>query len=147
LYVRPINYSLTATAPRFDTVKKAVHITANVTIHVDVTLTEDAVTHNVNVEARAATVDIDNAAHPETLSRQEMDDLPTGRYMQSIASYVPGGHLNLPDTGGSQQIEQNYISVHGNGAGHDTYMLDGMLVNTTYLDRTSQQYIENAAIE
>jgi hypothetical protein len=52
-----------------------------------------------------ATVDVD--AHPETFTRAEMDALPTGRYMQSIASYAPGTHLNLPDIGGSQQIEQN----------------------------------------
>ncbi len=63
------------------------------------------------------------------------------------ASYVPGAHLNLPDIGGSQQIEQNYISVHGSGSIHDTYMLDGMLVNTTYADGQIQQYIDNAAIQ
>ena len=67
--------------------------------------------------------------------------------MQSIASYVPGAHLNLPDIGGSQQIEQNYISVHGNGPTHDTYMLDGMSVNTTYLDGAIQQYMDNAAVQ
>jgi hypothetical protein len=145
--LRPGTYIVTATAAGFDTVKQTIEVPANVTVPVDAMLKVGAVTDTVNVEARAATVDIDNAAHPETLSRQEMDDLPTGRYMQSIASYVPGAHLNLPDIGGSQQIEQNYVSVHGSGSVHDTYMLDGMLVNTTYADGQIQQYIDNAAIQ
>ena len=106
-----------------------------------------SITETVTVEARVATVDTENAAHPTTLSRNEMDDLPTGRYMQSIASYVPGAHLNLPDIGGSQQIEQNYVSVHGSGSVHDSYYLDGMKVNTTYADGQIQQYIDNAAIQ
>ena len=48
----------------------------------------------VNVEARVATVDIENVAHPETLTRAEMDALPTGRYMQSIGSATcQGAHF------------------------------------------------------
>src|SRR5581483_7304373 len=77
----------------------------------------------------------------------EMDTLPTGRYMQSLASYVPGAHLNLPDIGGSQQVEQNYVSVHGNGSVNDIYMFDGMLVNTTNADGQIQQYIDNATVQ
>jgi len=145
--LRPGTYVVTASATGFDTVKQTIEVPANVTVPVDATLKVGAVGEVVSVEARVATVDVENAGHPTTLTRQEMDDLPTGRYMQSIASYVPGAHLNLPDIGGSQQIEQNYISVHGNGSVHDTYMLDGMRVNTTYADGQIQQYIDNAAIQ
>src|SRR6202043_846649 len=130
-----------------DTVRQTIEVPANVTVPVDATLKIGAVGETVSVEARVATVDVENAAHPVTLSRSEMDILPTGRYMQSIGSYVPGAHLNLPDVGGSQQVEQNYISVKGSGSVHDTYMLDGMLVNTTYADGQIQQYIDNAAIQ
>jgi hypothetical protein len=98
---------------------------ANVAVPVDAELKVGSLGQTVNVEARVATVDIENVAHPETLTRAEMDSLPTGRYMQSIASYAPGAHLNLPDIGGSQQIEQNYVSVHGNLSVHDSYLLDG----------------------
>src|SRR5690348_7583428 len=145
--LRPGTYVVTVTLAGFDTVKQTVVVPANVTVPVDATLKVGTVGETVNVEARVATVDVENAAHPETLTRSEMDALPTGRYMQSIASYVPGAHLNLPDIGGSQQIEQNYISVHGNGPSHDTYTLDGMMVNTTYLDNAIQQYIDNEAIQ
>ena len=145
--LRPGTYVVTATAPGFATFKQQIEVPANVSVPVDAELKIGSVGEVVNVEARVATVDVENAAHPTTLTRSEMDNLPTGRYMQSIASYVPGAHLNLPDIGGSQQIEQNYISVHGSGSVHDSYYLDGMKVNTTYADGQIQQYIDNAAIQ
>src|ERR1700736_2191971 len=145
--LRPGTYVVTATAPGFSTVKQTIEVPANVAVPVDAEMKVGSVGETVSVEARVATVDVENVAHPETLTRAEMDALPTGRYMQSIASYVPGAHLSVPDIGGSQQIEQNYISLHGNGSTHDVYMMDGMLVNTTYDDGRIQQYIDNAAIQ
>ncbi|HWE49266.1 MAG TPA: carboxypeptidase regulatory-like domain-containing protein [Bryobacteraceae bacterium] len=145
--LRPGTYVVTVSQSGFTTMKQTIELPSDVTFPVDATLKVGAVGETVEVESRVATVDTENAAHPETLTRSDMDDLPTGRYMQSIASYTPGAHLNLPDIGGSQQIEQNYISVHGNGSVHDTYLLDNMIVNTTYSDGQIQQYIDNAAIQ
>jgi hypothetical protein len=144
--LRPGTYIVTVTLSGFNTVKQTVVVPANVTVPVDAELKIGSVGETVNVEARVATVDIENVSHPETLTRSDLDSLPTGRYMQSIASYVPGAHLNLPDIGGSQQIEQNYISVHGNLSKEDLYMFDGMLINTTYLDGQIQQYVDNEVI-
>jgi hypothetical protein len=145
--LRPGTYVVTVTSPGFAALKQQIEVPPNVTVPVDADMKIGSVGETVTVEARVATVDTENAGHPTTLNRSEMDELPTGRYMQSIASYVPGAHLNLPDIGGSQQIEQNYISVHGNGSAHDSYYLDGMKVNTTYADGQIQQYIDNAAIQ
>jgi len=145
--LRPGTYEVTATKDGFVKVRQTIVVPANVTVPVDAELKVGSVGETINVEALVPTVDVENIAHPETLTRAEMDALPTGRYMQSIASYVPGAHLNLPDIGGSQQIEQNYISVHGAAATQDVYMFDGMLVNTTYLDGAIQQYVDNEAIQ
>src|SRR5579864_7586974 len=102
--LRPGTYVVTTTAPGFGAVKQTIEVPANVTVPVDAEMKVGTVGETVNVEARVATVDVENASHPQTLTRAEMDALPTGRYMQSIASYIPGAHLNLPDIGGSQQI-------------------------------------------
>jgi Carboxypeptidase regulatory-like domain len=144
--LRPGTYVVSVSLAGFNTVKQTVVVPANVTVPVDAEMKVGTVGEVVNVQARVATVDVENVAHPETLTRSDMDSLPTGRYMQSIASYVPGAHLNLPDIGGSQQIEQNYISVHGNLPGQDVYMYDGMLINTVYLDGAIQQYVDNETI-
>src|SRR5215472_10244241 len=145
--LRPGTYVVTVTRPGFATVKQTVVVPASVAVPVDAELKVGSVGQTVNVEAHVATVDVENAAHPATFTRAEMDALPTGRYMQSIASYAPGAHLNLPVIGGSQQIEQNYVSVHGNLSVHDSYLLDGMLINTTYLDGQIQQYVDNEAVQ
>src|ERR1700730_1348596 len=145
--LRPGNYTVTFTAPGFATVKETIEVPANVAVPVDADMKVGAVGETVNVEARVATVDIENVANPKTLTRAEMDALPNARYMQAIGVSMPGAHLNLPDIGGSQQIEQNYISVHGNGSVHDSYLLDGILVNTTYSDGQIQQYIDNGMIQ
>jgi hypothetical protein len=60
-----------------------------------------------------------------------MDALPTARNMQSIGSYVPSVHLNTPDVAGSMQVQQTYMAAHGMHSKNDTYLLDGMLINTT----------------
>ena len=137
--LRPGSYVVSVSVAGFSTLKQKIELPANVTVPVDAELKLGSVGESVSVEARIATVDIENVAHPVTLTRSDMDNLPTGRYMQAIGVEVPGAHLNLPDVGGSQQIEQNYLSVHGNGSTHDTYNLDGMKVNTTYADGQIQQ--------
>ena len=145
--LRPGTYVISGTSAGFDTVRQTLELQSNVTAPVDIILKPGAVTDTVVVESRVATVDVENAQHNTTLTRSDMDDLPTGRYMQSIASYAPGAHLNLPDIGGSQQVEQNYISLHGNNPTQDVFVFDGMLVNTTYSDGAIQQYLDNAAIQ
>jgi hypothetical protein len=145
--LRPGTYVVTVVQPGFATLKQSIVVPSNVTVPVDADLKPGTVAESVTIEAVQATVDVENVAHPQTLTRSELDTLPSGRYMQSIASYVPGAHLNLPDIGGSQQIEQNYITVHGANSTANTYMFDGMIVNTTYLDGAIQQYIDNAAIQ
>jgi len=145
--LRPGTYVVTFTAPGFATVKETIEVPANVAVPVDADMKVGAVGETVNVEARVATVDIENVANPKTLTRAEMDALPNARYMQAIGVSMPGAHLNLPDIGGSQQVEQNYISVHGNGSVHDSYLLDGILVNTTYADGQIQNYIDNGMIQ
>ena len=145
--LRPGTYVVEATLAGFDTVKQTIILGANQTAPVDATLKPGSVGETVTVEARVVTVDTENAGHNTTLSREDLDALPTGRYMQSIASYAPGAHLNLPDIGGSQQVEQNYIALHGNASKSDMYVLDGLLINTTYSDGQIQNYVDNAAIQ
>ncbi|MBV8845528.1 MAG: TonB-dependent receptor [Bryobacterales bacterium] len=145
--LRPGTYTVTVSPSGFAATRVTIVVPANVTVPVDVELKPGTISETISVEANVATVDVENVAHPETLTRTEMDTLPTGRYMQSIASYVPGARLNAPDIGGSQQIEQNYITLHGANSTANVYMFDGMLVNTTYLDGAIQQYIDNAAIQ
>src|SRR5690242_8789411 len=90
--VRPGTYTVSFTVDGFGTVRRQVEVPANVTVPLDAEMKPGSVEQTVEVQAVVATVDIENVAHPEVLSRNDMDALPTARNMQSIASYVPGVH-------------------------------------------------------
>jgi hypothetical protein len=81
-----------------------------------------ALEETVTVESKLATVDVENVAHPAVLSRADMDAIPSARNMQSLGSYVPGVHLNTPDVAGSMQVQQTYITTHGNLPHDSTYL-------------------------
>jgi len=145
--IRPGTYTVTFTAQGFNTFKQQVEVPSNVTVPVDGVMQVGAVGQVVEVQATVATVDVDSAAHSTVLTRDEMDTLPTARNPQSMGSYTPGVHLNQPDVGGSQQIEQTYMISHGNPSSRDTYLLDGMMINTTQADGQIQIYVDNALMQ
>jgi hypothetical protein len=145
--LRPGNYTVTFTLMGFKTVKEQVVVPAEVTVPVDANMQVGAVGQTVEVQGLAATVDVDNVAHPEVLTRADIDSVPTARNLQSVGSYIPSVHLNIPDVGGSQQIQQTYLATHGNPPEHDVVLLDSMLVNTTQSDGQIQTYIENELIQ
>src|SRR5713101_2902663 len=145
--VRPGLYTVTFTLPGFSTVKQQVTVPANVSVPVDADMKVSALEETVTVEATLATVDVENVAHPQVLSRADMDAIPSARNMQSLGSYVPAVHLNTPDVAGSMQVQQTYLTAHGNQAADATYLLDGMLINSIIGDGRAQNYIDNAIIQ
>jgi Carboxypeptidase regulatory-like domain len=145
--LRPGLYTMTFAVPGFATVKQQVDVPANVTVPVDAEMKPGTVGQTVEVQALVATVDVDNVAHPEVLSRSDMDAIPSARNMQSLGSYVPSVHLNTPDVAGSMQVQQTYLIAHGNSPSDDTYLLDGMLINSTIGDGRAQNYIDNAIVQ
>jgi len=145
--VRPGLYTMTFTLPGFSTLKHNVSVPANVSVPVDAEMKVGAVEETVSVETTVATIDIENVAHPQVLTRTDMDVLPSARNMQSLGSYVPAVHLNTPDVAGSMQVQQTYLTAHGNQAQDATYLLDGMLVNSIIGDGRAQNYIDNAIIQ
>jgi hypothetical protein len=145
--VRPGMYTITFALDGFNTIRQQVEVPANVTVPVDAEMKPGSIGQTVEVQAQAATVDVENVAHPEVLTRNDIDSLPTARNLQSVGSYIPAVHLNQPDVAGSQQIQQTYMATHGNPPQHDIILLDGMLVNTTQGDGQIQTYIENELME
>jgi len=112
--VRPGAYTVTFNMTGFGTVKQQIEVESNLTVTVDGEMKIGSVGETVTVDAAVTTVDIENVAHASTLTRQDMDALPTARNPQSMGSYTPGVHLNFPDVGGTQQTEQVYMVAHGN---------------------------------
>lgn len=121
--VRPGTYTITFTLMGFNTVKQQVEVPANVTVPVDASMQVGSIGQTVEVQSQIATVDVENTSHPEVLTRTDIDSVPTARNLQSVGSYIPAVHLNIPDVAGSQQIQQTYIATHGNPPQHNVYLL------------------------
>jgi Carboxypeptidase regulatory-like domain len=145
--VRPGTYTMTFTIEGFTTVKQQVEVPSSVTAPVDADMKVGSARETITVEATVATVDVQNVAHPQTLSRNYMDSVPTVRNVQSVGSYMPGVHLNIPDVGGSQQTQQTFMATHGNPAQHDVTLFDGMLINLMQGDGQAQIPLDNEMIQ
>jgi hypothetical protein len=151
--LRPGAYTLTFVMAGFKTqTQSGVDVPANTSVPVYVEMGVGSVGETVEVQALAATVDVENAATHQILTREIQDSIPVPRNMQALGGLTPGIQLHAaaganPDVGGSQQMEQTYIVGHGSGANHTTVLLDGMNINSNYLDSTIQNYVDNAIIQ
>jgi hypothetical protein len=150
--VRPGSYSVRFSVSGFATQERNnVVVTANTSVPLNVEMVVGSTGETVQVEATVAVVDTENAANHQVLTREIQDAIPAPRNMQALGGLTPGVQLHNasggnPDVGGSQQMEQTYITGHGSNANQTTVLLDGMNINTNYLDGTIQNYVDNGIV-
>jgi hypothetical protein len=94
----------------------------------DVTLKPGAVSETVEVTANAVTLDTDNAAISQLVSRKQVEDIPlNGRNFQQLL-FIGAGAVQ---TGGEQATMRSgqgaAISINGSRPESNNYLLDGML--------------------
>jgi hypothetical protein len=151
--VRPGTYSLKFSVTGFSSQEhNGVEVLADQTTAVNADMQVGSAGETVSVEATAPLVDTENATNHQVLTREQQDAIPAPRNMQALGGLTPGISLHVgqnsnPDVGGSQQMEQTYITGHGSRANEATILLDGMNINSNYLDGTIQNYVDNAIIQ
>jgi hypothetical protein len=153
LDIRPGTYTVTFTLTGFKTIRReGIEVPADTSVPLFADMGVGDVAETVEVQAQAPVVDIENAANHQVLTRAVQDAIPAPRNMQAFGGLTPGIQLHNaaggnPDVGGSQQMEQTYITGHGSGANQTTVLLDGMNINSNYLDGTIQNYVDNGIIQ
>jgi hypothetical protein len=151
--LRPGEYSVVATAAGFKKFQQEkVDVPASTVVPVNVTMQIGQASETITVTAESGTVDVESITNQRVLTRAIQDALPAPRNMQALAALVPGLRLRSgtganPDVGGSQQMEQTYITGHGNGAVQTTVLLDGLNINSNLTDGTIQNYVDNSVIQ
>ncbi len=142
--LRPGSYVVTFTLPGFQTIKRdGIDLPGQFTATVDVDMKVGSLEETIVVTGAAPMVDVQSAAHVQTLDRQAIDDLPTGRTIQGIGQMIVGISLSLPDVGGSRAAMQTYMSVRGNPAANNTILVDGMVVNGLEANGAVQSYFND----
>lgn len=143
--LRPGTYTVTFTLPGFQTIKRdQVQLPADFTATINSDMKVGALEETITVTTAAPVVDVQSAAHVQTLDREAIDNLPSGRTIQGIGQMIVGVSLSLPDVGGSRAAMQTYMSVRGNSAANNTVMVDGMVVNGLEANGAVQSYFNDA---
>ena len=130
--LEPGGYSMTYTLDGFSpTTRPGIVLTSGFTATVDIQLTVGAQTETVTVTAESPLVDVESSAAPQTMNREVLDSLPSGRSPEAFGVLIPGATLRAAgsgsisrDVGGSTMMNQSPLQFRGT---NDTVqVLNGM---------------------
>ena len=146
--LRPGTYDVRFTLAGFATVvREGLVLASNVTLSVNAVLDVGGIEVQITVSGESSIVDVQQTQRTQTLPRDLLDAIPTGRNVQSIAAVVPGIKISSPDVGGAQGMQQTSLSVRGAGSRHTTFQVDGMMVNGIQGGGAIQNYFNDAMNE
>jgi hypothetical protein len=143
--LRPGTYIVTFSLAGFSTVRReAIELPSEFVMTLNADMRVGALEESITVTGDAPVVDVTTAAHNQVLSREAVDNIPTGRTIQGMGQLIVGINLNLPDTGGARAMQQTYMSTHGMTTANNTVLVDGMMVNGLQGDGAIQSYFNDA---
>ncbi len=131
--LRPGTYTVTFIMPGFSKVEQSnVVLTADFVANINADLKVGGADETVQVTAESVGLDIQTTTQQAVLTRQVMDNVPTGHSVFSDGQTQPGVSLSKPDVGGSTGMQQGTIQVHGSQTNDVAFMIDDMPVNSNY---------------
>ena len=146
--LRPGTYTVTFRLPGFNTFRReGLELPADFTANLNAELSVGALEETVTVTGASPVVDVSSSARVQTLDRELLDTLPTGRSIFSMGQLVPGVTLNQPDVGGSRAMQQTYMNTRGLTSANNIVQVDGMMINGLDGDGAVQQYINNSFVQ
>ena len=145
--LRPGMYAVKFSLTGFTTVERSgFQLLSDFNARIDADMKVGAMEETITVTGAAPIVDVQSAAKVQTLDRDAIDNIPTGKTIQGIGQLILGVSLNAPDVGGSAGAMQTYMSMRGGSvsAANNTVMVDGMVINGLMLDGAVQTYTNDA---
>jgi hypothetical protein len=144
--LRPGTYTVTVALAGFNTFKtEGLELPANFTATVNAELRVGAIEESVTVTSAAPVVDVQSTQRTQVLNRDMLDAVPTARNYSGLAALMPGVRQSASDVGGSQQMEQIYMTSHGSRQTDTTVQVDGMMLNSLMNNGQVQSYFSDAA--
>jgi hypothetical protein len=146
--LRPGIYVMTFSLEGFQSIRReGLELPANFTSTVNVDMRVGSLQETVTVSGQSPIVDVQSTGKSQSLPRQVLDAVPTGRTLQSFAGIVPGIVMSAPDVGGSRSMQQTTMSSHGMPSAQAVVQLDGIGINETETDGGVQFYTNTAINE
>ncbi|MGE3512060.1 MAG: carboxypeptidase regulatory-like domain-containing protein, partial [Vicinamibacterales bacterium] len=145
--LRPGIYAVTFTLSGFSTVKReAIEVGSNVTVPINAEMAVGALEETVTVAGATPVVDVQAAARREVLARDALNALPTNRTWISAGAIVPGARMTKPDVGGTEAVQQAYVTARGMAPNDNGMQIDGMDVKPNN-EAGNQQYPNFAMVQ
>src|SRR4029453_11449927 len=134
--LRPGAYTVTFTLAGFSTVKReGIELRGTFTATVNADLTVGNVSETITVSGEAPVVDVQNTNAQRALTKDVLDSIPAGRSHLTQAVLVPGltttqgaARGNLMDVGGTRNLQNTLVSIHGGRDGGTRVMIDGVRI-------------------
>ncbi len=134
--LRPGTYSVSFTLPGFNTLQRTgVELTGNFTATVNAEMRVGGLEESVTVTGEAPVVDVQSVNRQRVLTKEVMDAIPSGRSHLNFASLVPGLQVNvsgtrgtLADVGGTNNLQNMTLTMHGGRSFDTRLMFDGIRV-------------------
>jgi len=137
----PGTYTVTFALTGFTSVKReGLELPSNFSATVNADLKIGALEETVVVTGASPVVDTTSTARAQVITRDLLDQLPTGKTAQLAAALVPGVFMGTPDVAGAQAVNQNNTTAHGYVGSQTTVLLDGIQLQGMCGDGSTQSY-------
>ena len=145
--LRPGTYSVAFTLAGFSTYRRdGIELTTGFTATANAEMRVGAIEETVVVTGASPIVDIQNTRQQAVLSRQVLDEVPTGgKTMQAFASLIVGAVIppTAQDVGGAGGENAVSLKIHGGRTQDQRLMQDGMRFNSMVGGGSSRGFLVN----
>jgi hypothetical protein len=133
LDLRPGVYSITFSLQGFSTlVRPGIELAANFTAPMNAEMKVGGLEETLTVIGGSPVVDVQSASRRDSLARDVIDALPTGRNFQTAGAVIPSVTMGKFDVGGNSAMQTgNVLMAAGSQAGDTTEEVDGMGINSS----------------
>jgi hypothetical protein len=134
--LRPGTYVVTFTLPGFSTVKReGVELAGSFVATVNADMRVGALEETITVSGETPVVDVQSTTVQRAFTKDVLDSIPAGRSHLTQAVLIPGitttqgaARGSLVDVGGTRNLQNTLISIHGGRDGDTRVMIDGVRI-------------------
>jgi hypothetical protein len=143
--LRPGTYTVTFTLPGFSTFRReGIVLTGSFVATVNADLRLGTVEETVTVTGETPLVDVQSTKQQRVMDAELIATIPTGRSLANIAVLIPGviawSPRGLNDVGGTDNLQNTYMSIHGGRAYDQRTLIDGIALGNILGTGTSTNF-------
>ena len=143
--LRPGTYTVTFTLPGFSTVRReGIVLTGSFVATVNADLRVGTVEETITVTGETPIVDVQSTKQQRVMDAELIATIPTGRSLANIAVLIPGviawSPRGLNDVGGTDNLQNTYMSIHGGRAYDQRTLIDGIALGNILGTGTSTNF-------